>query len=52
MGRPPKPKNEKQSEKVSVKMTRAERRELEAAARKAGLSLSAYILAPHRKPRA
>ena len=49
MGRPPKPPAEKYSEQANVRMTRAERRRLASAARKAGLSLSALLMKPWRK---
>ena len=51
MGRPPKPPAEKFSEKVTIKMTRAERTWLEAKARKEGLSLSALLMGPWRERR-
>jgi len=44
MGRPPKPVEDKQGERVSVNMTRQERRELEQEANEAGMSLAAYLL--------
>jgi len=44
MGRPPKPVEDKQSERVSVNMTRRERQALEREAAEAGLSLAAYLL--------
>ena len=49
MGRPrlPNPKNML----VGVRMTKAEKTKLSKAARKAGMSLSAYLMAPHRKAR-
>lgn len=43
-GRPSKPKAEKQSEKVMLSLTKAERTRLEALAKKAGLPLASYIL--------
>lgn len=51
MGRPPKPPGEKQSVKVTVKLTPGERRRLDAEARKAGAPLATYIMAPHRAGR-
>jgi len=44
MGRPPKPPGEKFSAMVTVKMTKAERRSLEAKAKRLGLSLSATLM--------
>jgi len=43
MGRPPKPAEEKQSERVNVSMTPEERRTLEREANEAGLSLAGYL---------
>ena len=43
MGRPPKAGNEKQSERVTVWITRAERRSLEREAADAGLTLGGYL---------
>jgi hypothetical protein len=51
MGRPPKPAEEKQGERVSVNMTREERRALEREASKAGLSMAAYLLDCWKKRR-
>ena len=51
MGRPPKPPKEKQGERVTVRMTREERRVLERDASKAGLSLAAYLLDCWKKRR-
>ena len=49
MGRPPleNPRNTL----ISLKVTARERAELAKAAKAAGMSLSAYIMAPHRKKR-
>ena len=49
MGRPPKPPAEKQSVKVTVKMTPGEHRKLSTAARKARLPLATYIMTAWRK---
>jgi uncharacterized protein (DUF1778 family) len=51
MGRPPKAPEEKQSERVTVRMTREERRALEREAGEAGLSLAAYLLDCWKKRR-
>ena len=51
MGRPPKPAEEKQGERVSVNMTREERRTLEREANEVGLSLAAYLLDCWKKRR-
>jgi predicted HicB family RNase H-like nuclease len=48
MGRPPKPKAEKQGECIMVRVTKAERAHLEAQAKKAGLSLSSLLMQPWR----
>jgi len=44
MGRPPKKPSEKQGEIISVRMRKAERKQLERDARHAGLSLSAFLM--------
>jgi len=44
MGRPPKSREAKQSGRIVVNMTRAQKRQLEKEARAAGLSFSAYLL--------
>lgn len=44
MGRPPKPKDQKQAARVSVNMTREEREALAHDAARAGVSLAAYLL--------
>ena len=44
MGRPPKPRDEKQGERVTVNMTREEREALTQDAARAGLSLASYLL--------
>lgn len=49
MGRPPKPKNEKFSAQVLVKMTPAERLMLEKLADESGISLSALLMQRFRK---
>lgn len=49
MGRPPKPPAEKMSKLVGLKVTPGEYRRLRAAARKAGLSVAAYIMGPRRR---
>jgi len=51
MGRPPKKPSEKQGENISVRMTKADRKKLEADAKTAGLSLSAYLLECWKKGR-
>ena len=51
MGRPPKPPDERQAERIMVNVTRAERVQLEREARKAGLSLSALLIRPWREKR-
>jgi predicted HicB family RNase H-like nuclease len=43
LGRPPIPKKERQSKIIGLRFTSEERKDLEAAAKKAGLSLSDYI---------
>jgi len=43
-GRPPKPRDVKQGERITVNMTRVEREALEADAAKAGMSLSTYLV--------
>ena len=48
MGRPPKLAADKRGIQVCVKLTIAERRRLEAEAKKARLSLAATIMAPWR----
>lgn len=42
MGRPPIPKKDRQSRIIGVRFTPEERRDVEAAAKQAGLSLSDY----------
>lgn len=44
MGRPPKPPEEKWKARIMVNMTEAERGQLEADAKGAGLSLASYLL--------
>jgi len=44
MGRPPKPPGKKQSGRVVVNMTPAEKARLEKEAKAVGMSLSAYLL--------
>lgn len=44
MGRPPKAKADKQSERIAVNVTRAEYRAIVKDAKTTGLSLSAYLL--------
>jgi Mobilization protein NikA len=51
MGRPPKSKDTKQGERVSVNMTREEREALAKDAAKAGMSLAAYLLDCWKKGR-
>jgi predicted HicB family RNase H-like nuclease len=43
MGRPPKAPNQRQSKMVAVRVTPAERKELEAAAKRLKLSLTDYL---------
>ena len=49
MGRPLKPKAEKQSKRVTVYLTPGEQAHLEALAKKDGLPLAALIMRPWRK---
>jgi len=49
MGRPPKPKADKQSCQVSVKLTPGELRRLRSEAKRAGMSLAGWIMKPHRE---
>ena len=49
LGRPPKPKAEKQSEKATVYLTKAEQAHLKALAKKEGLSLASLIMRPWRE---
>ena len=51
MGRPPKPKGKKQSERIAVNVTPAEYRAIEADAKAEGVSLSAYLLKCWKKRR-
>lgn len=48
-GRPPKPKADKQGEKVMVSLTKAERARLEKLAKKEGLPLASLIMRPWRE---
>ena len=48
-GRPPKPREEKQSEIIGVCMTPGERKRLKAEAKRLGVSLSALLMRPWRK---
>ena len=48
-GRPRKPSEEKQSERVMVYLTIAERKELQMQADREGVSLSSLIMRPWRK---
>jgi hypothetical protein len=48
-GRPPKRPADKQSERVMVYLTKAERKRLETLARKKGLPLASLIMSPWRK---
>ena len=52
MGRPPKPRAEKQSERIAVNVTLAEYQAIEEDAKAAKLSLSAYLLDCWKKRRA
>ena len=51
MGRPPKPPGEKWKARIMVNMTEAERKQLEADAKDAGLSLASYLLDCWKKGR-
>ena len=51
MGRPPKARTEKQSERIAVNTTPAEYCAIEEEAKDAGLSLSAYLLKCWKKGR-
>ena len=51
MGRPPKLRDEKQGERVTVNMTRQDRRSLAREAAQAGMSLAAYLLDCWKKGR-
>ncbi len=48
-GRPPKRPEERQDERVMVRMTKAERKYLEELAKQRGLSLGALMMSPWRK---
>ena len=48
-GRPPKQPASRQSEMLSVYVTMAERRRLEAEAKRRGVSLSSLLMSPWRK---
>ena len=50
MGRPPKPRAEKYSRIVCLKMTQAEYRALRAEAERLGISLGALLMRPWRGP--
>ena len=43
-GRPPKPPKERRSERVVLRVTKAEKGRLETQARKMGLTIAAYVL--------
>ena len=43
MGRPPKPETERRSERVELRMSKAEYRKLTEKAKKAGLSVSEFL---------
>ena len=49
MGRPPKAAGEKQSERVVMRVTKAEKQRLKAEARKKGLSISGLLLRSWRE---
>ena len=49
MGRPPKPSAKKFSEQFCVYLTKAERKRLEAEAKRLGISVSALLMRPWRK---
>jgi len=51
MGRPPKPRAEKLSECVMVRLAPADRKRLEADAKRAGLPLATYLLQCWREGR-
>ena len=48
MGRPPKPPAERCSERVTIRMTKAERKALEREAKRLGVSLADLLLRPWR----
>ena len=49
MGRPPKPPDQRHSEQVNVRMTKAERARRQAEADRLEISLSALLMRPWRK---
>jgi len=49
MGRPPKPRNEKQSKRIMVSLTQAERAFLGKLAKQKGVSVASLIMLPWRK---
>ena len=49
MGRPPKPPAEKCGEQVNVRMTKRERAQMKAEAKRLGISLSALLMRPWRE---
>ena len=49
MGRPPKPLHERRVEQVCIRMTQAERRQLDAEADRLGISLGELLMRPWRK---
>ena len=49
MGRPPKKLEDKYSQQVNVRMTKDERKRLEAEAARLGISLSALLMRPWRQ---
>ncbi len=51
-GRPPKPAEQKLSERIIVRMTKGDRTRLEALAAKEGVPLSVYLMRPWRKENA
>lgn len=49
MGRPPKPPGEKFGAILSLKLTKAEKKRLQAEAKRLGISVSALLMRPWRK---
>ena len=50
MGRPPKAPKDLKTEEINVRMTKAERKRLQAKADRLGISVSALLMQPWRKP--
>ena len=49
MGRPPKPPDEKRSAQMCVRMTQAERKRLDAEAKRLGITVSDLLMRPWRE---